>query len=47
MKINYNAIAEAHVKCIEFQAGDVILVPLITALALVKVTLSDIYIKAK
>ena len=40
------AIAEARTKCIEFQNSD-ILVPIITALALVKVTSFDIYIYMK
>jgi len=45
-KINYMAETEARIKCIEFQNSD-ILVPIITALALVKVTSFDIYVKAK
>jgi len=39
-------VAEAGIKCIEIQNSD-ILVPIITALALVKVTSFDIYVEAK
>jgi hypothetical protein len=40
------AKAESRIKCIEFQYSD-ILVRIITALALVKVTSFDIYVKTK
>jgi hypothetical protein len=38
MEINYMTVAEACIKRVDFQIGDVVLVSVITARALVKVT---------